>query len=341
MTNSRSLSQLPSIHRMRVIDEKMAEKLLTIDEGMLSATLHGYGLSQAEVDAAYDRLHNLQERIRQAPTFDPEKGLEPFDQGNVEQGLTIVKTEDWDKFSLQDLQAGNNYFSKIIGVQDMLTTDSMVTDQMKRDVECSKRSLQSMLNPENSANLLAKAQSHKPMFGVSDRYQNVLNAMAAYQNAPSPEDPVHSDGHEKWQRLSDLQNAVNAYRQEKKDLGHLKPDGSPSEEMKGKALSRIEDVDKIGKFADLLVEQRKNALDAEKTLQEARRKQGELEAFKALPPEEQQIILDQRKAHEQYLNEDLSIRVQNSLAEEEESVDMSEDLDLSDDISMDAAVSNQ
>ena len=341
MTNSRSLSQLPSIHRMRVIDEKMAEKLLTIDEGMLSATLHGYGLSQAEVDAAYDRLHNLQERIREAPTFDPEKGLEPFDQGNVEQGLTIVKTEDWDKFSLQDLQAGNNYFSKIIGVQDMLTTDSMVTDQMKRDVECSARSLKSMLNPGNSANLLAKAQSHKPMFGVSDRYQNVLNAMAAYQNAPSPEDPVHSDGHEKWQRLSDLQNAVNAYRQEKKDLGHLKPDGSPSEEMKGKALSRIEDVDKIGKFADLLVEQRKNALDAEKTLQEAQRKQGELEAFKALPPEEQQIILDQRKAHEQYLNEDLSIRVQNSLAEEEESVDMSEDLDLSDDISMDAAVSNQ
>ena len=336
MTNSRSLSQLPSIHRMRVIDEKMAEKLLSIDEGMLGATLHGYGLSQEEVDAAYDRLHNLQERIRQAPTFDPEKGLEPFDQGNVEQGLTIVKTEDWDKFSLHDLQAGNNYFSKIIGVQDMLTTDSMVTDQMKRDVACSKRSLQSMLNPENSANLLAKAQSHKPMFGVSDRYQNVLNAMAAYQNAPSPEDPVHSDGHEKWQRLADLKRAVDTYRQQKKDLGHLKPDGSPSEAMKGKALSRIEDVDKIGKFADKLIEQRQQALKDDKTLREAERKQGELDAFKALPPEEQQIILDQRKAHEKYLNEDLSIHIQNSLAEEEHPMEASEDLDFQENLSMDA-----
>jgi len=333
MTNSRSLSQLPSIHRMRVIDQKMAEKLLTIDEGMLSATLHGYGLSQAEVDAAYDRLHNLQERIREAPTFDPEKGLEPFDQGNVEQGITIVKTEDWDKFSLTDLQAGNNYFSKIIGVQDMLTTDSMVTDQMKRDVECSKRSLQSMLNPENSANLLAKAQSHKPMFGVSDRYQNVLNAMVAYQNAPSPEDPVHSDGHEKWQRLADLKRAVDTYKSEKIELGHLSPDGSPSEAMKGKALSRIEDVDKIGKFADKLIEQRQQALKDDKALRDAERKQGELDAFKALPPEEQQIILDQRKAHEQYLNEDLSVHIQNSLAEDE--IDMANDVDLAEENAID------
>ena len=45
-------SQLASIHDLRVIDEKMAEKLLSIDEGMLAATLHGYGLSQEEVDAA-------------------------------------------------------------------------------------------------------------------------------------------------------------------------------------------------------------------------------------------------------------------------------------------------
>ena len=338
LTNSESLSQLPSIRRMRVIDQAMAEKLLSIDEGMLNATLHGYGLSEEEVAAAYDRLHNLQEAIRKAPTYDPEKGLEPFSESGSGPDITIVKSEDWGKISLEELRAGNNDFGKLIGVQEMLTTQSMVTENMKRDVECSKRSLTSMLNPENSAKLLENAQQHKPTFGVSQRYKNVLDAMAAYQNAPSPEDPVHSDGHVKWQRLADLQNAVNAYQQEKIGLGHLNPDGTPTAGMKGKALSRIEDVAKIGKFANLLADQRKNAIGAEKTLQEAERKQGELVAFKSLSPEEQRIILDQRKAHEEYLNQDLSVRIQNSLAEEEESFEMVEDIDMSDNnLSMDAA----
>ena len=341
LSNTESLSQLPSIRRMRVIDQAMAEKLLTIDEGMLTATLHGYGLSEEEVACAYDRLHNLQEAIRKAPIYGPEKGLEPYlDSGN-DPDITIVKTEDWGKIRLEELRAGNNDFGKLMGVQEMLTTQNMVTDNMKADLECSTRSLKAMLNPENSAKLLQNIQSHKPMFGASERYKNVLNAMAAYQNAPSPEDPLHSDGHEKWQRLADLQAAVNTYQQEKIALGHLNPDGSPTAEMKGKALTRIDDVAKIGKFASLLAEQHKAAINAEKTLHEAERKQGELEAFKALSPEEQKIILDQRKAHEEYLKQDLSVRIQNSLAEEEESFEEFEDLDLSENLSMDAAVPKQ
>ena len=327
-------AHLASIYDLRVIDEKMAEKLLSIDEGMLAATLHGYGLSQEEVDAAYDRLHNLQEAVRNAPTYDPQKGLPPYDPLGKGYDLTIVKSEDWDKLSLKELEAGNNNFSKIIQVQRTLTNVKMVTQPMIQAAECSKRSLKSMLSPENSANLLAKAQSHKPMFGVSDRYQNVLNAMEAYQNAPSPEDPLHSDGHEKWQRLADLKRAVDTYKSEKIELGHLKPDGSPSEAMKGKALSRIEDVDKIGKFADRLIEQRQQALKDDKALRDAERKQEELDAFKALPPEEQQIILDQRKAHEKYLNEDLSLRIQHDLSQEEAVVEEANaDMDL--DASMD------
>ena len=341
LTNAQSLSQLPSIQRMRVIDQAMAEKLLTIDEGMLTATLHGYGLSDAEIGAAYDRLHNLQEAIRNAPTFDPEKGLEPYDPRNSEQSITIVKTEDWDKLSLEDLKAGNNNFAKLVGVQDMLTTESMVTDAMKREVESSKRTLTSMLKQENSASLLQNAQSHKPRFGVSQRYKNVLDAMAAYQNAPSPDDPLHSEDHVKWQRLADLQAAVDAYKQEKIGLGHLRPDGSPTQEMKGKALSRIEDVDRIGKFATSLLAERQHAIHAEEDLRDAKRKQAELDAFKALPPNEQAIILEQKKAHEAILNQDLSVRIQNSLAAEENPFEESEEMDLPEEnLSMDAMEAN-
>lgn len=335
LPTTKALSQLPSIHRMRVIDQDMAEKLLSIDEGMLAATLHGYGLSQEEVDAAYDRLHNLQESIKTATIYDPEKGIEPFEESNAEQGITIIKKEDWGKLSLTELSAGNNYFSKLVGVQETLTTEGMVNENMKREVACSTRALKSTLNPENSAMLLSSAQSHKPTFGCSERYKNVLNAMEAYQNAPSPEDPLHSESHIKWQRLAELQNAVNAYKQEKIALGHLKPDGSPVEEMKGKALSRIEDVNKIGKFAAYLDSQRKSAIAAEKTLLDAERKQAELDAFKALSKEEQKIILDQRKAHEEYLNQDLSLRIQNSLAEDEEFAIAENEADLNQNLEID------
>ena len=340
LNNTASLSQLPSIRRMRVIDQAMAEKLLNLDEGTLTATLHGYGLSEEAIAAANDRLHNLQETIRNAPIYDPEKGLEPFSDSGDGPDLTIVKTEDWEKLSLSDLQARNNYFGKVVGVQEMLTTESMIGENMQRDIDASKRSLKSMLNPENSAKLLENAQNHKPMFGASERYKNVLAAMAAYQNAPSPEDPMNSEGHIKWQRLADLKAAVDTYKQEKIALGHLNADGSPTEEMKGKALTRIQDVDKIDKFADLLLNQRQQAADAENALHDAERKQAELVAFRALPPNEQQIILDQRRAHEAMLNEDLSVRIQNDLAAEE-SFGISEDeVDLDANLSMDDAIAN-
>ena len=165
--------------------------------------------------------------------------------------------------------------------------------------------------------------------------------MAAYQNAPSPDDPLHSEDHVKWQRLADLQEAVNAYKQEKIGLGHLRPDGSPTQEMKGKALSRIEDVDRIGKFATSLLAERQHAIHAEEDLRDAERKQAELDAFKALPANEQQIILEQKKAHEALLNQDLSVRIQNSLAAEENPFEESAEMDLPEEnLSMDAMEAN-
>ena len=333
-----SIAQLAGIRSMRVIDEAMAQKLLQIDEGMLAATLHGYGLSEEEISSAYERLQNLQQAVRTAKTYDPKEGLPPFDASGEGYGLTIVKSEDWEKLSLNELSAANNNFSKIVSAQNLLTTSSLVTQGLKQNAECSKRALKTMLSPDNSKGLYDSARSHKPMLGVSDRYQRVLNAMQAYQNAPAPEDPLHAEGHPKWERLSELKAAVDAYRQEKTQIGHLDANGRPAENIKGKALARIEDVDKIGKFADKLLEQRKQALNADFALHEAERKQRELDEFKALPPNEQQIILEQKRAHEELLKQDLAVRVQNSLAAEEESMEDDFEVDVSENLSMDDAV---
>ena len=339
--NDQGIAQLASLHQLRVIDEAMAEKLLQIDEGMFTATLHGYGLSEEEIASAYDRLHNLQEAVRNAPTYDPEKGLPPYD-GNAEgYGITIVKAEDWEKLSIDELSEGNNNFSKIKTVQQFATTAPMVTPSLMKDLECSKRALKTMLSRDNTATLLAKARSHKPFMGMSTRYQNVLTALENYQNAPIPEDPLHSEGHEKWDRLAELKEAVDVYKREKRELGHIDEHGNPSEDMKGRALGRIEDVDQIGKFADKLLQQRRQAQNAEYALEEAKRKQAELDAFKALPPEEQEIILQQKRAHEELLKQDLSVRVANSLEEEQDIAEEFEEVDVSENLSMDAANPDQ
>ena len=341
LSPSQSIANLASIRSMRVIDEAMAQKLLEIDEGMFTATLHGYGLSEEEIASAYERLHHLQEAVRNAPTYDPKEGLPPFNALGDDYGLTIVKSEDWEKLSLRDLSAQNNNFSKIISAQQILTTSSMVTHTLKQNVECSKRALKTMLNPDNSKGLYDSARSHKPILGVSDRYQRVLDAMAAYQNTPAPEDPLHSEGHAKWDRLSELKAAVDAYQREKTEIGHLDANGNPAEHIKGKALGRIEDVAKIGKFADKLLEQRKQTRNADDALHEAEQKQRELEEFRALPSNEQQIILDQKRAHEELLKQDLSVRLQNSLAAEEEPMEEILEAEASQELVMEEVNPNQ
>ena len=335
------VGQLCGIRQMRVIDQDMAEKLLAIDEGMLTATLHGYGLNKEEVASAYDRLHNLQEAVKTAKTYDPKEGLPPYDAFGEGYGLTIVKSEDWEKLSLNDLSAPSNDFAKIISAQNLLTHSNLVTSTLKKDAECSKRSLKTMLSPDNSKGLLDSAKSHKPMLGVSTRYQRVLDAMAAYQSAPAPEDPMHSQGHPKWDRLSELKDAVDAYKREKVGIGHLDANGHPAGNIKGKALARIEDVEKIGKFADTLLEQRKKALNADFALREAERKQRELNEFKALSPEEQQIILEQKRAHEELLKQDFAVRVQASLAAEEEPLEADMGMDAPENPAIDAVNPNQ
>lgn len=87
-------------------------------------------------------------------------------------------------------------------------------------------------------------------------------------------------------------------------------------EFTGKALSRIEDVAEIGKFADKLLETKKSAIECEKAILNGVKKQAELNDFKRKSPEEQQAILDQKHAEEEEKNIDLAVRIQKSLQED-------------------------
>ena len=83
------------------------------------------------------------------------------------------------------------------------------------------------------------------------------------------------------------------------------------------------------------------ALNADFALHEAKRKQRELDEFKALPPEEQQIILEQKRAHEELLKQDLAVRVRNSLAAEEEPLEADMGMDAPENPAIGAVNPNQ
>lgn len=325
-------NQLPSIRELGVIDKAMADKLLSIDEGMLAATLHGYGLTEPEINAAWDRLKNLQESIQNGVEFDPKKEFPTLPRDT--KSLVIVKSEDWDKVNIETLkEAGRrNIFSKVAGVQQRLTSEARVDPRIAMTAQNSERALKTMLSQDNTKGLLRRAKNDKPLMRTSSRYLNVIAALEDYQNEAAPEDPLNDRDHPaKWNKLALLKSAVDAYKQEKIALGHLDSKGAMLRNFKGKDLRRIQDVEEIGKFADRLLEQRAEAKKDQRNLRTEERRVQQANEFIHKQPEEQKTLLQMKHQEEALKKIDLAQRVEQDLNQEEANpIDLDESLEASD-----------
>ena len=94
-----------------VLDANTAQNILAINQSVLQTTLRGYGLSEKEINAAWERTKHLQEKIME--------GLEHFKDrpvGEVEPGfLRIVPADEWQHYNREALaRVGENQF-KILG----------------------------------------------------------------------------------------------------------------------------------------------------------------------------------------------------------------------------------
>ena len=315
-------NQLASLKEMGVIDKTMADKLLTIDEGALSATLHGYGLSDAEINASWERLKNIQDAIKISKEFDPEKGFQP-PEGN---SFVIVKTEDWDKLDIKTLKqfGRRNIFKKMENIQHSATGKASVNPEVAVEAENGKRSLKAMLSQDNTKDLLKRAKSDKPFMRTSSRYLKVLSALEDYQNEENPKDPLSNTDHpNKWVKLKALKDAVENYKQEKIALGHLDKKGTMLRSFKGKDLRRIQNVEDIGKFADRLFQQRDQAIIGQANLAAEEAKVRQANEFKAKSPQQQQDMLQAKYQEEALKKVDLSKRLEQDLEEEDNVLDQS------------------
>ncbi|MBP5265681.1 MAG: hypothetical protein J6Z06_02525, partial [Lachnospiraceae bacterium] len=102
--------------QMVVIGEDMATKILAMTKDTLSFTLSGYGLSQAEIDAAWNRTEIMQQEIQ--------RGMEHY--ANVEPGkidsnyLRVVPKEEWGAYHLEQFTKEDNQFFTFAHMKDNL-----------------------------------------------------------------------------------------------------------------------------------------------------------------------------------------------------------------------------
>lgn len=319
INKERGLGKLFPVTEMRAINEKMANRILALDESQLEATLHGYGLSEAEVKAAWKRVTDLQEEIKKAKIYDPKDEFPEFRRtSNFVTPLLIVKEEDWDKVPLNRLQspAVKNYFNTMDSIRNEITLNPAKDRELLKNAEVSRCSLKTMLNPKNTQAMILKSKKDEPFMGTSERYKNVIRALEAYQNAPIPEDLVSQEDSPKWTALNNLKRAVDSYKREKVEIGHLDERGQPLQNFKGKPLKRIHDVDMIGKFVDKVFEQRKEAIQNKKILDKHNLDKQKYEEFKNKSVDEQTNILQDKQLEDEIKNQDLSISILNDINED-------------------------
>ena len=91
----RSINQDTALNDIKVISATMAEKISNMSESALRNTLDGQGLTDKEIEAAMDRLVNIQEKVKAGQ-------------------IRVVQDNEWENMKLSELaEGGNNIFGKV------------------------------------------------------------------------------------------------------------------------------------------------------------------------------------------------------------------------------------
>lgn len=97
--NNKQVSCSVPVNYMFVIPRRMATAIMQLDENMMKTALRGYGLSDSEVSAAWDRTLIMKDKIREG-----EKYFKNRSPGYVESGkLHILEDDDWQHLRLKEL----------------------------------------------------------------------------------------------------------------------------------------------------------------------------------------------------------------------------------------------
>lgn len=233
--------RLPGVNNLKVIDEDMAETISNLSEGELKATLHGYGLDQAAINAAWKRTALLQEAIKNGDKYEDTKYIPDQEDKKDYPYITIMKKKDWEKLNIKQISKDEPNYYKTLEVMSTLPTDGNIIDPfLKRKRMVANLGLMNAMDKSQTGYMYNKLKQASPKFFASTRYKNVLAKMDEFHKVNWVGDnPLDVANDRKFTKLNELKMAVNVYKNEKKRDGFINDNWEIKKNVTGKDLNRI------------------------------------------------------------------------------------------------------
>ncbi len=200
-----TLKRLPSPENMKVMSKSMYKKIMKLDEDTLKYSLRGFGLSEAELDAAADRLKTLQDHLKKSadhykaydeknpqPAVNGKKPPIKFDSKHKDM-IRIVDDEDLSLVQSKDLifpekAKRENTFSNVRVSLGLLKAQYIENNKQTRELRG-----KAVIGAENRATAYGVKQAEAQgktmeklldktthLFRSSQNYRDVEKAVAEY-----------------------------------------------------------------------------------------------------------------------------------------------------------------
>lgn len=290
--------RLPGVNNLRVINEKTANSISKLTEGQLKATLHGFGLDDASIKAAWKRVSKLKEAIRNGKEYANLKHLQKTKQ--VEKFkkpyITIVKKEDWKKISFSDVHDGaSNYFKSVEGVSEGVTKTAGISLHTSMRKESALAGMRAAMGKSQTEFLYTKAKNASPWFFASTRYKNIITKVKEYHEEKINGLDMSEDNEKKWQKLGEVKDAINVYKREKIRDGFIDENWNMKKPLTGKDLERMLLVKGLETYAERMEKEKKVLEDMKLKYSEEKRKAREVNKFVLKDPKDQAKLVKEKQ----------------------------------------------
>ena len=192
---NKPLNRLPALKNMLVIDEKLANKVMTIDEDDLYVVLKPYGLSNDEIEAAGARLNNVKRAIGYTA-----KDRTYFENGKPFYGensyglakLNIVKENDWANLNMDTLakhvddSKDRNLFHFAMANIKLVCRGDYGMSIKKEDVYKQELCVNAIIKTIHldMDQMAKKLENLKSIWWNSDEYNNIIDMLSNKSKKP-------------------------------------------------------------------------------------------------------------------------------------------------------------
>lgn len=314
---NKSYLRMPSVNNLKVINDRMAKTITNLTEGQLKATLHGFGLDEESIQAAWKRVTKLKEAIRNGKEYADIKRIpkkakvakfkKPY--------ITIMKKEDWKKVSYEDIHdKENNYFFTVDRVSNKVSKLDGIGMHTAMRKNAALAGMRAAMGKAQTEFLYTKAKNASPWFFASTRYKNIITKVKEYHEEGIAGDDMSVNNEKKWEKLDAVKDAIDVYKREKIRDGFIDENWNMKKNLTGKDLERILLVKGMETYVERMKQEKKVLEDMKNNFSKERQKVREINDFVTKDPEEKAQLLKQKQ--EKLVKEQLAKEQEALLAKE-------------------------